>query len=224
MKLKTLMEADDLIRYVTEEASQESDVLKELREETDKLPLYVMQIPPDQGALISFLIKLIGARKALEIGVFTGYSSICIASALPEDGQLIACDISDEWTSIALRYWKKAGIEHKIDLRLAPALETADQLIADGQEGAFDFVFIDADKESNELYYEAALKLLRPGGLIMIDNTLPMTLPSMKISNTKPPEDFEENIKKVNEKILSDDRTDAVLVTVSLGIMLARKC
>ena len=223
MKLKTLMDSEVLIRYVTEEASQESEILKELREETDKLPLYVMQIPPDQGALISFLIKLIGAKKALEIGVFTGYSSICIAQALPADGKLISCDISEEWTSIARRYWKKAGLDHKIDLKIAPALETTDKLIADGQSGTFDFVFIDADKESNEAYYEAALKLIRPGGLIMIDNTIPMILPSMKITKKLPPEGYEEKIKTLNNKILKDERTNSVLVTVSLGIMLAQK-
>ncbi len=178
-----------------------------------------MQIGPDQGALMAFLIRLTGARRALEIGVFTGCSGLAVASALPEDGKLIACDVSEEWTRIARRYWDEAGLSRKIELRLGPALETLAALLRDGAGESFDFAFIDADKENNDAYYEACLRLLRPGGLIAVDNTIwggRVADPAVNDAET-------EAIRALNLKMRDDARVEAVLLTVGDGVMLARK-
>src|SRR5262245_57204766 len=172
MKYKSLLASEDLARYVNETILRESELLKRLRAETEKLPNGRMQISSDQGAFLSLMTHLVGARRALEIGTFTGYSAICIAGALPDDGRLTACDVSEEWTSIARRYWHEAGLTKRIELRLAPALDTLRQLMAGGAGGTFDLVFIDADTENYEAYYDAALVLLRSGGLIVMDNVL----------------------------------------------------
>lgn len=178
-----------------------------------------MQIAPDQGQFMALLIQLIGAKKALEVGVFTGYSSLCIALALPSDGKLIACDISEEYTSIAKRYWKKACVTDRIDLRIAPALETLDQLLADGQANTFDFAFIDADKENYSNYYERALQLVRPGGLIAVDNVLwggAVADPSVQDEST-------QAIRAFNQKLQWDERVSLSLVTIADGLTLAMK-
>lgn len=158
-------------KYVSFLAS-ETDVQKRLRAETAKLPMAGMQIGADQGAFLSLLARAIGAKRAVEIGTFTGYSALAVAAALPADGRLVCCDISEEWTAIARRYWKEAGLEPRIELRLAPALDTLADLLARDGAGSFDFAFIDADKSGYDAYYEACLKLLRSGGLIAIDNVL----------------------------------------------------
>lgn len=163
---------EQLYRYLLNTSLREPELLARLRAETATLPDGIMQISPEQGQFMQLLLKLLGARRTLEVGVFTGYSSLCTALALPDDGQIIACDVSEAWTAIARRYWAEAGVAHKIDLRLAPAVQTLDALLADGQAGTFDFAFIDADKTNYLNYYERALQLVRTGGLIAIDNTL----------------------------------------------------
>jgi predicted O-methyltransferase YrrM len=149
---------------------RDQDVLRQLRDETAKLEYGGMQISPEQGQFMQLLIKLSGAQRTLEVGVFTGYSSLCVAMALPEDGQVVACDVSEEYTSVARRYWQAAGVAHKIKLHLGPAVETLHRFLAEGQQNSFDFAFIDADKEPYPTYYEQCLQLVRPGGLIAIDN------------------------------------------------------
>jgi len=178
-----------------------------------------MQISPEQGQFMQILIQLLDAKLTLEIGVFTGYSSISVALALPENGKIIACDLSSEYTSIARRYWREAGVEHKIDLRLGPAVETLDRLLADGKGGAFDFAFIDADKENYDIYYERALQLLRPGGLIAVDNVLwhgHVLNDAVKDRDTRA-------IRTFNEKLHRDERVWLSLVPIGDGVTLACK-
>ena len=172
MSARTLNLTDRLYDYVVATSVREATVLARLREETAKQPSAMMQISPDQGQFMAMLAELIGARHCLEIGTFTGYSALAVALALPADGRIITCDIDRETTAIARRYWTQAGVDHKIDLRLAPALETLDGLMAEGAAGSFDFAFIDANKVDYDRYYEAVLILMRPGGLIAIDNVL----------------------------------------------------
>jgi len=198
---------------------RESDVARRLRDETQKLPMAQMQIGPDQGQFLQLLVQLIGAKKTLEVGVFTGYSSLWVALALPSGGRIVACDVSEEYTSVARRYWKEAGIDDKIELVLRPALETLDELIANGQAGTFDFAFIDADKSNYDNYYERALQLLRRGGLIAIDNTIW----SGRVA--KPEENDVDTvaIRKLNEKLHQDERVSLSMLTVGDGLTLAMK-
>lgn len=205
-------------KYVSFLAS-ETDVQKRLRAETAKLPMAGMQIGADQGAFLSLLARAIGAKRAVEIGTFTGYSALAVAAALPEDGRLVCCDISEEWTAIARRYWKEAGLEPRIELRLAPALDTLADLLARDGAGSFDFAFIDADKSGYDAYYEACLKLLRSGGLIAIDNVLW----SGAVAEVKKGDADTEALKALNLKIAGDARVEAVLLTVGDGVTLARK-
>jgi predicted O-methyltransferase YrrM len=210
---------DTLQAYVDRHSAREHPVLAELRESTRGMKHAQMQIGPDQGALMALLVKLIGARRTLEIGVFTGYSSLAVALALPEDGRVVACDVSEEWTAIARRHWEKAGVAKKIDLRLAPALETLDALIRDGAAGTFDFAFIDADKSNYAGYYERCLSLLRAGGLIAVDNTLwsgAVIDPKERSADT-------EAIRALNDAVHRDERVDTALLTVGDGLTLARK-
>jgi predicted O-methyltransferase YrrM len=208
-----------LVAYLRPVSLRETELMSRLRAETAPLRLARMQITPEQGQFMALLVRLLGARKALEIGVFTGYSSLAIAQALPEDGRLIACDVSDEWTSIARRYWREAGVEHKIDLRLKPALETIGELIASGAAGTFDFAFIDADKKNYRNYFEAALKLLRRGGLIAIDNTLW----SGRVLNRQNPDADTRAIQEFNRALKDDTRIDLSLVPIGDGLTLALK-
>jgi predicted O-methyltransferase YrrM len=210
---------DGIDTYVTSLVAAETDAQRRLREETRKLPAAGMQIGPDQGAFLSLIVGAIGAKNAIEIGTFTGYSAIAIARALPKTGKLICCDVSEEWTSIAKRYWKDAGLEKRIDLRLAPALETLESLIGKGKEGAFDFAFIDADKTGYDAYYEACLKLLRPNGLIAIDNVLW----SGAVADKRARDKDTLALRALNLKISNDARVDAALLTVGDGVMLVRK-
>jgi caffeoyl-CoA O-methyltransferase len=197
----------------------ETEAQKALRKETAKLPFAMMQIGPDQGAFLTLLVGAIGAKTAIEIGTFTGYSAIAIARALPKSGKLICCDVSEEWTSMARKAWKEAGLERRIELKLAPALETLEGLIGKGKEGSFDFAFIDADKTGYDAYYEACLKLLRPGGLIALDNMLWSGAVADKTAKDKDT----LALRALNRKISGDARVDAALLTVGDGIMLARK-
>jgi predicted O-methyltransferase YrrM len=210
---------EDLIEYVRSVSLREPEVLTRLREETAKLPNAIMQISPEQGQFMGMLIRLLGAKLTLEVGVFTGYSSISVALALPDDGRIIACDVSAEYTSVARRYWREAGVERKVDLRLAPAVETLDGLLKEGKAGAFDFAFIDADKDNYDRYYERALKLLRPGGLIAIDNVLwhgKVMDDSIQDADTRA-------IRALNEKLHGDERVWLSLLTIGDGLTLACK-
>src|SRR3954462_8900377 len=163
---------DTLYGYLLQHSVREPQVLRELREETAGMAHSGMQIGADQGQLMALLVKLIGARRCIEVGVFTGYSSLAVALALPAGGRIVACDVSEEWTAVARRYWRKAGVADRIELRLAPASGTLDAMLAAGEAGQHDFAFIDADKSAYGDYYEKCLALLRPGGLIAVDNTL----------------------------------------------------
>ncbi|MGD1952574.1 MAG: class I SAM-dependent methyltransferase [Leptolyngbyaceae cyanobacterium] len=210
----------NLYNYLLSVGVRDSEILKQLREENAQHPRAVMQIAPEQGQFMGLLIQLLGVKKALEVGVFTGYSSLVVAMALPEDGRLIACDISDEYTQMAHKYWQKAGVAHKVDLRIAPALETLDQLITEGHSNSFDFAFIDADKSNYDNYYERALKLVRPGGLIAVDNVLW----SGRVANPVEEQDNRtKHIDALNQKIHADERVAISLVPIADGLMLAMK-
>jgi len=208
-----------LYDYLVKVSVREPALLARLRAETARLPEHNMQIAPDQGQFMAMLVRLIGARLCLEIGTFTGYSSLAVALALPTDGRLIACDVSDKWTAIARRYWQEAGVADRIDLRLQPALKTLDALLADGEKGRFDFAFIDADKASYAHYYERVLSLLRTGGLLAVDNTLW----SGKVADPKARDKDTAALKKFNAALHKDERIDLTLVPIGDGLTLARK-
>jgi predicted O-methyltransferase YrrM len=206
-------------QYLTATIERENPIQRRLRAETSKMAEAGMQIGADQGAFFALLVRAIGAKRALEIGTFTGYSALAVAQALPEDGLLVACDISDEWTQIGRRYWAEAQVAHKIDLRLGPAVETMAGLIAQGDANSFDFAFIDADKTNYDAYYEACLTLVRPNGLIAIDNVLwsgAVADPEKHDANT-------DALRALNAKITDDKRVEACLLTVGDGIMLVRR-
>ncbi|MBE9044376.1 class I SAM-dependent methyltransferase [Pleurocapsales cyanobacterium LEGE 10410] len=208
-----------IYEYLLSVSLREAEVLTKLRQETDRHPARIMQISPEQGQFMALLIKLIGAKKTLDIGVFTGYSSLVVALALPEDGQVIACDRDPQATKIARRYWQEAGVEHKIDFRLAPALDTLDELIAQEQTGSFDFAFIDADKRNYPNYYERALTLLRPGGIVAIDNVL-------WFGSVADPEDTDKRtaaIREFNQKLHQDNRVEISMLPLADGLTLALK-
>jgi len=205
--------------YVLEHGVREPQILARLRDETASHPQAVMQIPPEQGQLFEMLVKLTGARRAIEIGVFTGYSSLATALALPDDGKLIACDISEEFTAVARRYWKLAGVDHKIELRIGPAIETLDRLISSGARDSFDFAFIDADKTSYASYYERCLALIRTGGLILLDNMLQH---GQVMEETNQDANVVA-IRKLNDVILNDSRVDSLLLPFGDGVGVVRK-
>jgi caffeoyl-CoA O-methyltransferase len=208
---------DDLHRYLVEHGSRRDDVLRRLAEETEALgEISVMQIAPDQGALISLLVRAIGSRRALELGTFTGYSAICIARGLPDDGRLLACELSEEWAEIARRYFAEAGVADRIELRLGPALDTMRALPPDEE---FDFAFIDADKQTYLDYYEAVLARLRPGGLMMIDNVLR----GGAVLDAEDDSPGNTVVRELNERVASDDRVDVAMLGVADGITLARR-
>lgn len=215
----TLGLPDLLHDYILDNSLKELPILAELRQETEHHKQARMQISPDQGQLISLLIRLMSARRVLEIGVFTGYSSLTIALALPIDGVLVACDISEEYTAIAKRYWRQAGVQNKIDLRIAPALQTLDSLLESGQAETFDFAFVDADKANYSNYYDRALKLLRPGGLMAIDNVLW----SGRVADMQSTDKIVQTMRIFNEKVAQDDRVQVSLLPLGDGITLALK-
>lgn len=219
---------DGINEYVLDNSLRESDILKRLRLETRKDPAAIMQIPPEQGQLMALLVKLIAAKRTIEIGVFTGYSTLCVSQAMADDSYTVACDIDEAWTTIAQRYWKEAGVAHKIDLRLAPAAETLELLIEHGESESYDFVFIDADKDRYDQYYELSLKLLKKGGLIAIDNVL--LFGSVIDSNLmdvalreKLPESSIQAMRDLNKKIKNDKRVDISMLQIADGISLLRK-
>ena len=219
MPHRSLHVDDVLYRYLMEQSIREHPAQVALRAATAPHRYAGMQISPDQGQFMALLIKLLGAQRAIEIGVFTGYSALTVALALPDDGRLLACDISDEYTSVGRPYWQQAGVTHKIDLRLAPALETLDAQLADGAAGQYDFAFIDADKTGYDAYYERCLTLLRPGGLLAVDNTLW----SGAVANDADQGESTRAIRALNLKIAADTRVTASLVPIGDGLYLARK-
>ena len=219
MGRQTLQLSDAVYQYLQDHSLRESDVLRRLREETATLKEARMQLSPEQGQLLTFLAELTGARKAIEVGTFTGYSALCVASALPNDGCLIACDVSATWTAIGQRYWEEAGVDRKIDLRIAPALETLDELLAAGEAGSYDFALIDADKENYEAYYERILSLLRSGGLLLVDNVLW----SGKVADPDHTEESTLAIRAFNRKVHEDDRVSLSMLPIGDGMTLVRK-
>jgi predicted O-methyltransferase YrrM len=206
-------------KYLVNTSVRETDTARRLREETQKLPQAQMQIGPDQAQFLQLLVQLIHAKKTLEIGVFTGYSSLWVALGLPDNGRIVACDVSEEYTAIARRYWKEAGVDKKIDLRLRPALETLNELLVNGEAGTFDFAFIDADKSNYENYYERTLQLVRARGLIAVDNTIW----SGRVADPKESDEDTVAIRKLNEKLYRDERISLSMLTVGDGLTLAMK-
>ncbi len=219
MSNRTIELTERLYRYLLDMSLREPPLLAALREETAQMPGHLMQISPEQGQFMALLVRLLGARRCIEVGVFTGYSSLAVARALPDDGELIACDISEEYTAVARRYWRKAGVEGRIKLHLSPAAETLQTLLDDSEASSFDFAFIDADKTNYDRYYELVLELLRPGGLVAIDNVL-------WDGAVADPDDQDEDtlaLRALNEKLHGDDRVDISMLPLGDGLTLARK-
>jgi predicted O-methyltransferase YrrM len=217
--MQDLIIGNELWEYMRRVTLREPALLQRLREETAGYPNSNFQISAEQGQFMGLLMHLMGARRTIEVGVYTGYSALAVALALPDDGRIIACDINEEWTTVGRRYWREAGVDGKIDLRLGPALATLDGLIASGQANQFDFVFIDADKTNYANYYERALVLLRPGGLIGVDNVLwygRVIDASFDDADTRA-------IREFNERILNDDRVWLSMLAVRDGLTLACK-
>lgn len=211
----------NLYNYFLKNALRENEIVKALRVETEKLfpTVKQMQISPEEGQLMGLLIEILNARKTLEIGTFTGYSALVVALALPDDGKIISCDLNVQWTNMAEKFWEKAGVRHKIELNIAPAIDTLNHLLQNGEQNTFDFSFIDADKENYDHYYEKSLSLLRPGGLIMVDNVLW----GGRVADLKVQDKDTRAIRALNEKIVSDERVTMSLLPIRDGVTLARK-
>jgi caffeoyl-CoA O-methyltransferase len=205
--------------YILDTSLRDAPLLERLRGETAKMPMGGMQISPDQGQFMALVVKLIGARRILEVGTFTGYSSLVMAQALPADGGIVACDVNEEFTAVARRYWAEAGVEDKIDLRIGPATETLSQMVAEGASGSFDIAFIDADKPNYATYYERSLELVRSGGLIMIDNVLWGGRPA----DTSEQDEATLAIRALNASLHDDERVDLSLLSIGDGLTLARR-
>ncbi len=218
MTLRTLQIDEPLYRYVLAHSVREHPAQAALREATRSQPHAGMQIGPDQGQFMALLVKLLGAKRTLEVGTFTGYSALAVALALPPDGRVLACDISDEYTRVGKPFWSQAGVAHKIDLVLGPALATLDARLASGEAASYDFAFIDADKVNYDAYYERCLQLVRTGGVIAFDNTL------WSGAVAKPAQDDDTRaLQALNDKLHADERIDIALLTVGDGLTLARK-
>ena len=216
---RTLGLDDRLYRYLLEHSGHEHPVQRDLREATAGMPHGGMQIGPDQGRLMALLVRLLGARRTLEVGVFTGYSALSVALALPADGRVVACDVNEEWTAMARKYWAMANVADRIELHLAPALQTLDKLIAAGEAGRYDFAFIDADKSNYGGYYERCLTLVRTGGLIAVDNTLWSGAVADPANNDRDT----VAIRAFNDKVRADDRVEIAMLSVGDGLTLALK-
>jgi len=215
---RTMPVTEELLAYLAQVGVREHPVQKLCRDETTKMPMAMMQIGPEQGAFMALIAKLIDATRYLEIGSFTGYSALSVALALPPAGRVVALDVSKEFTDHARRYWKEAGVDSTIDLRLGPAIDSLDRMIA-AAEGPFDFAFIDADKSNYDAYYERVLKLLRPGGLVALDNMLWSGL----VADPRATDAETSALRALNHKIHGDDRVDMALAAIGDGVMLARK-
>jgi len=214
MSNRTINMTDEVVDYVRRVGVREHPALARLREETAGMPMAQMQIAPEQGAFMAMLVQLIGARRILEIGTFTGYSSTAMALALPADGRILCCDVSREWTDVAQRAWTEAGVRDRVELRLAPATQTLAELDND----SFDLAFIDADKTGYDAYYEGCLRVVRPGGLILIDNTLQ----DGRVADASADDENVRAIRALNDKIADDERVDSVLLPLADGLTMAR--
>jgi predicted O-methyltransferase YrrM len=219
MANRTMGISDELAAYVLEVGTREPEVLTRLRVETAAIPQHGMQIAPEEGAFLAMLIELTGARRCIEVGTFTGYSSTAVALALPEDGRIVCCDVSEEWTAVAARYWGEAGVADKIDLRIGPAAETLDGMLADGEDSTYDFAFIDADKAGYDAYYERVLRLVRPGGLVVLDNMLW----GGDVLKADAPDEDTRALQALNAKLAGDERVSLCLLPVADGVTLARR-
>jgi caffeoyl-CoA O-methyltransferase len=219
MSTRTLNLDDRLYQYLLDVSLREPAILKQLREETAQHPDARMQISPEQGQFMHLLVHLMRARTYLEVGVFTGYSSLAVALAMPADGRIVACDVDEAYTAVARRYWQQAGVADRIDLRLAPAVQTLDGLLADGYASTFDFAFIDADKVNYDAYYERTLQLLHPGGLLAFDNTLW----SGAVADPAVQDDSTVALRRLNEKLHRDERVDISLLPIGDGLTLLWK-
>jgi O-methyltransferase len=219
MSNRSISLTDQVYSYLLDASLREPPALRALREETWHRKQRSMQIAPEQGQFMALLARLTGARRCIEVGVFTGYSSLVTALALPDDGRIVACDISEEWAAVARRYWREAGVQHKIDLRLGPALETLDAMLAAGERERYDLAFLDAQKTEYLGYYERCLELLRPGGLIMVDNTLW----DGRVADPAAADEDTVAIRHFNETLHRDERIDLSLVPIGDGLTLARK-
>lgn len=219
MSNRTINLDDRLYQYLLDYSVRETDLMRELREVTAQQEMSRMQIAPEQGQFMAFLVELTGAERVIEVGTFTGYSALCMVQAMPETGALICCDVSSEWTNIGRQFWERAGVADRIDLRIAPALETLDNLIEAGNAADFDMAFIDADKTNYLEYYERCLVLLRPGGLIMFDNTLW----SGAVADPEDHDDDTEALRELNDALPRDERVTISLVPIGDGLTLARK-
>ena len=220
MTTRTLQMTDRLARYMVETSVREPEILRRLRDETARLgDPASMQISPEQGQFMALLVELTGARRLLEVGTFTGYSALACALSMPPEGEIVCCDISEEYTAMALAFWGEAGVSDMIELRLGPAGETLNVLLKEGQTDSFDFAFIDADKANYDSYYECALRLVRPGGLILFDNVLwggKVADPAERDADT-------EALRRLNDKLLRDGRVSISLVPIGDGMTLARR-
>jgi predicted O-methyltransferase YrrM len=219
MSTRSIGLTEGLWQYLVDVTVQEPPVLQKLRAETAALPGGEMQISPEQGRFMRFLVELMGVRRYLEVGVFTGYSSLSVALSLPDDGRIMACDVSEEWTAIARRYWKEAGVDHKVQLRIGPGKESLDILLKQGHGSTYDFAFFDADKESSLEYYELAIELVRPGGVIAFDNALW----GGSVANASDQRAGTEAVRAVNARASTDSRVSAALLPIGDGLLLARK-
>lgn len=219
MSNRSLTLDDRLYEYLLGHSVREPAILQRLRTETSKLDMAVMQISPEQGQFMAMLMQILGARNVIEVGVFTGYSSLSMALALADDAKIIACDVNKEWTTLAQRYWREAGVAHKFDLRLAPALQTLQGLIDEQRQGSFDFAFIDADKANYLNYYELCLQLIRPGGVIAIDNVLW----SGDVADDSKHDEDTRSIRQLNDHVYRDDRVTMSLLPIGDGLTLVRR-
>lgn len=219
MSSRTIQLTDALYRYLLDNSLRDNETRKELREVTSEHPMARMQISPEQGQFMFVLSKMLNAKKAIDVGVFTGYSALSVAEALPEDGLLVACDVNEAITNIAKVYWEKAGVSHKIDLRIAPALDTLTALLEEGHEASFDIAFLDADKSEYPAYYEACLKLLRVGGMVLVDNVLW----GGSVLDENDQSDDTVAIRNFNQKLLNDERVYLSMLPLGDGLTLAMK-
>jgi predicted O-methyltransferase YrrM len=219
MASRALNLTDDLVAYVRRYGVREHPTLVRLRDRTAPMPNSQMQIGSEQGAFMALLVKLIGAKRILEIGTFTGYSSLIVALAMPPDGTIVCCDVSEEWTSVARRYWAEAGVADRVDLRLAPALETLDELLATGASDTFDFAFVDARKTEYPDYHERVVQLLRPGGLVAYDNVLW----SGRVADDADQDADTQGLRRLNDRLAADERVTIAMLPIADGVTLARK-
>ena len=219
MSSSTLQLNEKVQDYLLGHSLRESTACQQLREETRPMKMGMMQVSPEQGQFMAFLVELPGARKAVEVGTFTGYSALCVAQALPEEGTLVCCDVSEEWTAVGKKHWEQAGVSDRIDLRIGPAVDTLKAMCDSGEEGSFDFGFIDADKTNYQYYYEHVLALLRTGGLLLIDNVLwggKVLDPSVDDADTVA-------LRELNARIVADNRVEVVMLSVGDGLTLVRR-